>query len=58
MPLNFKLSFEHFDFHDEEVLKDLKHVYHFYNNVVVSEHKEKNKKYQNSLTHLTMLLKT
>ena len=40
MPLTFKLSFEHFDFNDEEFLNDLKQVYHFYNNVVVLEHKE------------------
>ena len=35
MPLTFKLSFKHFDFNDEQFLNDLKHVYHFYNNVVV-----------------------
>ena len=29
MPLTFKLSFEHFDFNDEEFLNDLKHVHHF-----------------------------
>ena len=40
MPLTFKLSFEHFDFNDEEFLNDLKQVYHFYNNGVVLEHKE------------------
>ena len=43
MPLTFKLSFEHFDFNDEEFLNDLKLVHHFYNIVVVLEHK-KNKK--------------
>ena len=56
MPLTFKLSFEHFDFNDEEFLNDLKQVYRFYNNVVVFEHK-KNK--QKSIkTDLTMLKKT
>ena len=40
MPLTFKLPFEHFDFNDEEFLNDHKQVYHFYNNVVVLEHKE------------------
>ena len=39
MSLTFLLSFEHFDFNDEEFLNDLKHVYHFYNNNVVLEHK-------------------
>ena len=54
MPLTFKLSFEHSDFNDEEFLNDLKQVYHFYNNVVVLEHKEYKQKYQNNLTNLTM----
>ena len=44
MPLSFKLSFEHFDFNDEEILNDLQQVYHFYNNVVVLEHKENKQK--------------
>ena len=44
MPLTFKLSFEHFDFYDEEFLNDLKQVYHFYNIVVVLEHKENKQK--------------
>ena len=44
MPLTFKLSFEHFDFNDEEFLYDLKQVHHFYNNVVVLEHKENKQK--------------
>ena len=46
MPLTFKLSFKHFDFNDEEFLNYLKHVHHFYNNVVVLEHKndKENKK--------------
>ena len=44
MPLTFKLSFEHFDFNDEEFLNDLKHVYLFYNNIVVLEHKENKQK--------------
>ena len=44
MPLTYKLSFEHFDFNDEEFLNDLKQVYHFYNNVVVLEHKENKQK--------------
>ena len=43
MPLTFKLSFEHFDFNDEEFLNNLKHAYHFYN-VVVLEHKENKQK--------------
>ena len=45
MPLTIKLSFEHFDFNDEEFLNDLKHVYHFYNNVVVYNTKKINKKF-------------
>ena len=44
MPLTFKLSFEHFDLNDEKKLDDLKHVHHFYNNVVVLEHKENKQK--------------
>ena len=46
MLLTFKLSFEHFDYNDEEFLNDLKQVYHFYNNVVVLdlEHKENKQK--------------
>ena len=44
MPLTFTLSFEYFDFNDEEFLNDLKHVHHFYNNVVVLEHKENKQK--------------
>ena len=55
MLLTFKLSFELFDFNDEEFLNDLKQEYHFYNNVVVLEHKENKQKFQNNLTHLTML---
>ena len=39
MPLTFKLSFEYFDFNDDDFLNDLKQVYHFYHNVVVLEHK-------------------
>ena len=35
MPLTFKLSFEHFDFNDEEFLNDLKRVNHYYDNFVV-----------------------
>ena len=30
MHLNFKLSFEHFDFNDDEFLNDLKRLNHFY----------------------------
>ena len=44
MPLTFKLSFDHFDFNDEEFLSDLKHVHRFYNDVVVLEHKENKQK--------------
>ena len=44
MPLTFKLSFEHFDFNDEEFLNDLQRVYHFYNNFVVLEYKENKQK--------------
>ena len=44
MPFTFKLSFEHFDFNDEEFLNDLKQVYQFYNDVLVLEHKENKQK--------------
>jgi hypothetical protein len=44
MPLTFKLSFEHFDFNDEEFLNDLQRVYHYYNNFVVLEYKENKQK--------------
>ena len=44
MPLTFKLSFEHFDFNDEEFLNDLKRVNHYYDNVVVLEYKENKQK--------------
>ena len=35
MPLTCKLSFEHFDFNDEEFLNDLKRVYHLYNKMLL-----------------------
>ena len=44
MPLTFKLSFEHFDFNDEDFLNDLKRVSHYYDNFAVLEYKEINKK--------------
>jgi len=44
MPLTFKLSFQHFDFNDEEFLNDLKRVNHFYDNFVVLEYKENKQK--------------
>ena len=44
MPLTFKLSFEHFDFNDEEFLNDLKRVNQFYDNFVVLEYKENKQK--------------
>jgi len=44
MPLTFKLSFEHFDFNDEEFLNDLKRVNHYYDNFVVLEYKENKQK--------------
>ena len=44
MPLTFKLSFEHFDFNDEEFLNDLKRVSHYYDNFVVLEYKENKQK--------------
>ena len=49
MPLTFKLSFEHFDFNDEEFLNDLQRVYHFYNNFVVLEYKENKQKIFDSI---------
>ena len=45
LPLTFKLSFEHFDFNDEEFLNDLKRINNFYDNFVVLEYKENKKKY-------------
>ena len=44
MPLTFKLSFEHFDFNDEEFLNDLKRVNHYYDNFVILEYKENKQK--------------
>ena len=52
MPLTFKLSFELFDFNDEEFLNDLKRVSLYYDNFVILEYKEINKKYQKNLDHL------
>ena len=37
MPLTLKLTFEHFDFNDEEFSNDLYRVSHFYDNFVVLE---------------------
>jgi len=44
MPLNFKLSFELFDFNDEEFLNDLKRVSLYYDNFVILEYKENKQK--------------
>ena len=44
MPLTFKLSFEHFDFNDEEFLNDLKRVSLYYDNFVILEYKENKQK--------------
>ena len=57
MPLTFKLSFEHFDFNDEEFLNDLKQVHHFYNNVVVLKHKENKQKISKQFDTLDDALK-
>ena len=57
MPLTFKLSFEHFDFSDEEFLNDLKHLYHFNNNNVVLEHKENKQKITNQFDTLDDAIK-
>jgi hypothetical protein len=48
MLLTFKLSHEHFDFNDGEVLNDLKRVSLYYDNFVGLEYKEnmQKKKYQ------------
>ena len=56
MPLTFKLSFEHFDFNDEEFLNDLKH--HFNNYVVVLEHKENKQKISKQFDTLDGTIKT
>jgi hypothetical protein len=42
--LTFELSFEVFDFNDEEFLNDLKRVSHYYDNFVVLEYKEDKQK--------------
>ena len=44
MPLTFKLSFEFFDFNDEEFLNDLKRVSLYYDNFVILEYKENKQK--------------
>ena len=44
MPLSFKLSFELFDFNDEEFLNDLKRVSLYYDNFVILEYKENKQK--------------
>ena len=44
MPLTFKLSFELFDFNDEEFLNDLKRASIYYDNFVVLEYKENKQK--------------
>ena len=44
MPLTFKLSFELFDFNDEEFLNDLKRVSLYYDNFVILEYKENKQK--------------
>jgi hypothetical protein len=52
MPLTFKLSFEHFDFNDEEFLNDLKRVNHYHDNFVVLEYNENKNKNKKNLNHL------
>ncbi len=44
MPLTFKLSFEHFDFNDEEFLNIGKRVSLYYDNFVILEYKENKQK--------------
>ena len=44
MPLTFKLSFDLFDFNDEEFLNDLKRVSLYYDNFVILEYKENKQK--------------
>ena len=44
MPLTFKLSFELFDFNDEEFLNDMKRVSLYYDNFVILEYKENKQK--------------
>jgi hypothetical protein len=58
MPLTFKLSFELFDFNDEDFLNDLKHVSLSYDNFVVLEYKENKQKYQKNSDHLMTQKKT
>jgi hypothetical protein len=52
--LTFKLSFDLFDFNDEEFSNDLKCVSHYYDNFVVLEYKKNIKKYKKNLNHLMM----
>ena len=52
MPLTFKLSFEHFDFNDEEFSDDLKRVPHYYDNFFVLEYKENQQKILKNSNHL------
>ena len=57
MTLRFKLSFAHFDFNDEEFLNNVTRVYHFYNNVIVLEHKENKQKISNQFDTLDDAIK-
>ena len=57
MPLTFKLSFELFDFNDEEFLNDLKRVSLYYDNFVILEYKENKQKISKEFASLDDAIK-
>ena len=57
MPLTFKLSFEHFDFNDEEFLNDLKRVSLYHDNFVILEYKENKQKISKEFGSLDYAIK-
>ena len=50
MPLSFKISFEKFDFKDEEFVADIAKVEEFYNAGIVLEYKQNKEKLTKSFT--------
>ena len=58
MSLNFKLSFDQTDFIDEEFLKDLEHIYNFYNDAIELEYKANKEKINKPLGTLDELMMT
>ena len=58
MSLSFKLSFDQTDFVDEDFLKDLEHIYNFYNDIVELEYKANKEKINQQYNSLDELIKS